>query len=329
MTPACAMPRCGRPIPDQAYLCPVCGGAFAQFLGNLPPLIAELETTRVGRARIGAAGGGARSSGDRDVPWHDRAGRLADQLAGALLHLARFVGDRRGVPVPTAPPGTRPAGPRCADQRCGHATCGRVRALDLDDATQPAVTAAAQWLVDHVDWLRHRPEGPGKIGTLTDLATRGRRVIDRGADGDYAGRCWAPKLTEDGSEVDCQAELYARPGAAYVDCRQCGTSFDVRERRVWMLARCRDYDATAAEAARALSALGREVKVERIRQWAHRGRLVAHGWLPTGVWEPVLDEDGQPTGEDRERLAALYRIGDVEQLLDQADAAAARLRVSA
>lgn len=69
-----------------------------------------------------------------------------------------------------------------------------------------------------------------------------------------------------------------------------GAQYDVAERRVWLLDSAEDVLAHAALIARALSALGHKVGVDRLYKRAERGRTVAK----------TVDMRGWP----------LYRIGD-------------------
>ncbi|HJX86596.1 MAG TPA: hypothetical protein VJ277_03455, partial [Gemmatimonadales bacterium] len=68
-------------------------------------------------------------------------------------------------------------------------------------------------------------------------------------------------------------------------------------RREWLLATVADTNATAAEASRALTALGRQVTASMVYNYAARGRIVA------------VDQDrqGRP----------LYRIGAVLEAFEQ------------
>ena len=87
----------------------------------------------------------------------------------------------------------------------------------------------------------------------------------------------------------CGVPLYAREGAVQIQCRACGSVWDVQASRDAMLAAAHDVRATAAELARAL-----DLDPALIRQWRRRGRLLAVD----------VDTAGRP----------LYRVSDVQAL---------------
>lgn len=161
--------------------------------------------------------------------------------------------------------------------------------------------ALASFLLDNISWLRHHQDGPQVVDDVIRAVDAVKRAIDKPPERVYVGRCGAPKLDEDGREVDCQAEVYARPGAPLAVCGGpdgCGASWDVEERRAWLLEAARDQLENASTIARAVTALGgQEVTPERIWKWKERGRIVPHGY------------------EDAKRKRPLYRVGDVLDLL--------------
>lgn len=145
------------------------------------------------------------------------------------------------------------------------------------------LTGIARWLTGrHTDLcsLHNADEAVDEIGFAVRTA---ERAIDRPADRWFAGKC------------DCDADLYVAPGSPTVTCRDCRHRYDVRERRAWLLEAAEDQLAYAALIAQALTTLGQPVTPERIRKWAERGRIIAHG----------NDPRGRPQ----------YRVGDVRELL--------------
>lgn len=336
-TVLCSMPGCpnrDRPVHDQAYVCAGCARVYELQLGDVPALLGELDTTRVRLARIGDPGGG---SGDRPPPWHEKAAVALVNLQNTITTLARHISDTRGRPVPLAV--ALLSGPPCAAGWCAHPSCRDLRG----DAPTGHWAAAAVWLLGHVEWLRHRPEGPEWMLALGLDVERARRVIDRQADRWYAGPCGEPTDAIVGGcscqchgagpgtpcdmvggcglewhrPVRCPGELYARPGADFVDCPACGAQFDVKARREWLLNSARDALAGAALIGALLAdpdRPGDAVKLAaRIRKWAERGRLVPHSYTP---W-------GRNDDESEERLHPRYRVGDVQDLLAAAAVAVA------
>lgn len=249
---------CTRPVPDNAYVCTPCALRLEQALGDVPAIADELETTITRQARI-TAGDGRRPTGDRPLPYHQTAAIVRDALHNTLATWIRVIADHPDV---------------------------------HDGLPADTLAAMARWLLRHVEWLRHHEAGPEAVDEITAAIAEAWRVIDQPPDRWYAGPCGN---ADEATGGPCPQDLYARPGAARVRCRACGTVYDVRERREWLLATAEDVLAHAVLISQALSRLDQPVTPERIRQWAHRGRLVAHG----------VDAQGRP----------LYRVGDVLDLL--------------
>lgn len=160
----------------------------------------------------------------------------------------------------------------------------RGEALPADD-----LGAMSGWLLARLEHLRHHPAADEIATEIMAVVTQARRAIDRKADRWYAGPCQA--------EIDdhpCDAELYARPGAAVVSCPRCHTAHDVKARREHLLAAAEDQLLHAAWIAQAVTALGDHITQVQITRWVNAGRLLAHG----------VDLMGRAT----------YRVGDVRQL---------------
>lgn len=144
-------------------------------------------------------------------------------------------------------------------------------------------TSLARWLLArHKDLCAH-PSAAEAVDEIGAAVRAAERIIDRPAERWFAGPC------------DCDARLYAAPGAPTVTCRDCGSRYDVAERRAWLMDACEDQLAYGALIAQALTSLGQPVTPERIRKWAERGRIVAHG----------TDLRGRPQ----------YRVGDIIDLV--------------
>lgn len=144
-----------------------------------------------------------------------------------------------------------------------------------------------RWLARQVDWLRYRQEAGEALDELDYAARLVERAIDAPTQHWYAGRCF-----EDG----CEADLYARPDAMIVRCRECGTEHDADQRKAWLLDQAHDVLGTATEISRFVSSMrGELVTSAQVRGLAHRGRIAARG----------ADRSTQPT----------YRVGDVVAVL--------------
>lgn len=320
---------CGDPT--DATVCRREIAATETALRQVVALAGEVETTVARLARYGEQGGrpgtpveteaGEDSDERRPLPVmvHGWVARLDKPVRGALIETdlpylpgkrdqvndagtrittwARHVCEERGIGVPRPGPIT---GPLCrSGWGCNHLSCDLIRARTVD----PGVARAARFLLTQLDWIRHRPEADEVVEDLQAAAGVLRRCVDAPPRLRYAGPCW--EQAEDGGQ--CDVELYALDDAATVRCPGCRSVHDMGLRRVWLLQEAQDALANAATLAAALSSLDKQVTSSMIRNYADRGRIVAHGH----------DQQGRP----------VYRVGDVLDVL--ADVARHRAGVAA
>jgi len=251
--------RCGRPLRDTLTVCDTCADQLATALGDVPWLDDELETS-ITRQRALPTEGGARTA-ETPLPWHEKASETRRHLRALLVSWTRL----------------------CDEEAVAHQS----PADDLPADTLPAIS---RWLMWRVDGLARHDAGPDAVDEITDAVAACRFVIDRRPDRWYAGPCVA-----EGDGGPCAADLYARASTGVVECRECGSVYDVAERREWLLAEAHDRLADAATVARAVSWLGTApLTPALVRKWAERGRILVKG------------HDG---------TRPLYRIGDAIDLL--------------
>lgn len=140
-----------------------------------------------------------------------------------------------------------------------------------EEAVETSLASAAVWLLDrHARIIRH-PAVVDLVEEVAAVVACASRVVDRPGERQYAGPCPGP---------ECGTDLYAHVKAVMVRCRECGESWRVEERRDVLLGEVRDRLARASECAHILtSLLGSGVVLEprTVRNWALRGRIVAHG----------------------------------------------------
>lgn len=151
----------------------------------------------------------------------------------------------------------------------------------------------ALWLARDVVQLERHPEIAMLHSEVMWVIGQVKRMIDIAPTRVYLGDCGA---SVDGQE--CHQALYVLPGRRMARCRACGEVYDVVARRGYLLDLAQDQVAPAAEIARALSILGQPVRVERIRQWVRRGKIIQYAAHPADV-----------------RHRPRYRVGDVVMLL--------------
>lgn len=153
----------------------------------------------------------------------------------------------------------------------------------------PHTAGIARWLRHHLDDLAGRRDAAAALADIGAATAAGWRAVDRPADRVYAGAC------------GCGEQLYGRPGAAAIACRNCGAEHHIETRRERMRADLDSRLMTGAEIARLGTYFGHITDRERARNlikvWASRGLVVPRGHSKAG--DPLY-----PFGEVLDRLLA-------------------------
>jgi predicted RNA-binding Zn-ribbon protein involved in translation (DUF1610 family) len=270
MTEAPTCDRCGRRIVDTAYVCPDCARELRRDLETVAKVAGEVVTTIARLDHIGERDGEGSPAGDPEaradnalfpmaLPVNLDAGEQHDAAVNALTTWARHV----------------------------HETSGRALPVVARRDEHPLAVLAA-WLVDQLDWLRHRPEAADAFGQLSEAARTLVRIVDRPPSRWYAGPC---------GHGDCTETLRPVAGATTAICPACGAEHDLDRRRAWLLEQAEELWAPATRLAHLLTQLGVTCTPEMIRGYAHRGRLAPH---------PDVDPRGYPR----------YRLGSARELVD-------------
>ena len=123
----------------------------------------------------------------------------------------------------------------------------------------------SRWLMWRINDTRHHEAGGDCVDELTSAFATCRYVIDRPAERKYAGPC------------ECGKDLYHRPGATDVTCRECERTYEVGALYEWMRKQVRGRLVTAREGATLLSRFDMETAQGTIDKWHQRGRVVARG----------------------------------------------------
>ena len=258
---------CSRPIHDTAVVCPHCAFQLDAALAEITEyrgLAYDLDITLSKQANT-APGHGAPQT---EEPQTNAPGTLKPNplpYHGGASHAA---GHMKATLVGWA--------------RLIHAETG------ADLPTSDTIAGIAAWMRPRVGWLRYHEAGQEAVDEITDAVADARRVVDRPADRLYAGPC------------DCGEALYGRMQATYVTCRntECGSVWDVDERRLWLLRSAEDSLLSMNEIARAVGSISPAALYGYIR----RGRLLGRG---------------ERLERGRSRPVALYRLGDVLDILAQ------------
>lgn len=244
----CPVPDCPRPAAS-GMMCGACVSDLRRALTSVPPVVRDLEITLSRQT--------SRTTGGRTsvipLPYDERASD-----AGVILHNAL------------------------------HGWVRQLQELQPED-DWPADTPhdMARWLSARLERLVRHPAAPEAHGEIVEAVAAARRVTDRPADRQFAGRC-----------PGCDGPLYVTPGAAVVQCRTDGCDAEpvtVADQRDAMLTAMADQLMPAVQAADVLTRLAAPLPADTVRHWARKGRLIAHGYDPHGH--------------------SLYRVSDVRDLL--------------
>jgi hypothetical protein len=242
-------------------LCHACSSRLEDDLRLIPAVVEDLNVSLSKMSRIGA--GGKAGKGGVHERWPVNAGAMqaADALAGKLVSWARDVD-----------PG-------------------------YWSSTEPNQThAAALVLLANVDLIRRHEDVVGMVEEIHAAIAQARRAVDRPAERVFTGPCWATYPDEEGREITCLTDLYARVGADNVRCPTCYTEHPVAERRVWLLKQARDRLFTVSEASQMMGDVGGiKVTQDRIYGYLRRGRIVFHSsnLIRLGDLLDVVVGDGQ------------------------------------
>ncbi|MEU8264927.1 hypothetical protein AB0C02_30475 [Micromonospora sp. NPDC048999] len=304
--PECAW--CGRPDPTGGYVCPDCYKPIGKALREMTRLAGEPEVNIARQARYGDRDGPR--SAEPPIPVDLEASSAAWAAAHVVVTWMDHITTTRGVPLPRRP--RRPVGPLCAGAgwaalpgRCGHPSCDAIR----DWRPEHPVAAAARFVDENLEWLRHSPDAGDAGEELLGATTAVRRLIENPSARWYAGTCCEPIEGNPGKL--CDTELYAWPGVTWIRCPGCKTVHQTGPRIRWLLAEARDVRGTATQLATAAARLGRQCTPGQLRALAQRGRL-----RPLTV--PLPEGEHGPEAIERDAWRRpLYRFGDVLQVLDQ------------
>lgn len=250
MTPPCVV--CTKPVDGPAaYGCLACGHRLGRELGQIADFAGDARAVAAGQTRQTAP---VRGSGGSRLPINlGAASRLASAQTTITTWARHVAGERGGSPAGADP-----------------------------------LTAAARWLVEHVDWMRHCQEFDEFARDVAAVARVIAGIVDKPAQRRYAGPC---TTVDPDTGQTCGTDLYARAGRAVATCRECGYEYDVDARHEWMREQVAEKLARPVEIAGILLRLGIPVAYSTVAAYVQHGRVVAQG----------VDSAGRP----------LYRIGDV------------------
>jgi len=232
---------CGKPTRDTLLLCDSCIWQLEADLGSIPQLVYQLNLTITRQSRLGGRNGSRATT--LALPYDQRASDCLNSLRWVLI--------------------------------------GWVRVLAKDDrAFYPVsdkILTVAAWLRFRTDLIAVHEAAGDLWLEITDATHRGRLAVDAPRQRVYAGPCWAK---DPRTGLECLEHLYARPGAAHVACRACGTVHDVEKRKEAMRASLHGMLMTTWEIARLagyFDGIPAEKTFNLLTTWAAKGRIVPAG----------------------------------------------------
>lgn len=263
---------------DHGTVCAPCVGALAADLracwptGDLHGLDVDPDIA-IAKLAVFPSDGGGRSS-EPPLPINDTASNVRRHLHGMLSTWCRLILDE----LPEV------YGPTC--RQCDHRSCEAIRSTRTPADTIPSM---ARFLHSQTAVIRVAEWGDSCVEEIRSAVYEARRVIDRPGERVYAG----PRPT-------CEAPVYGVAGRDRAWCSREGCDGVVddpdarRDKAVRAaVAAAPEQTVTAAEAAMASRALGRQVTDRAVRKMAAAGKIT-----PVGAGRP-----------------ARYRLGDIMDAL--------------
>ncbi|MCU1677714.1 MAG: hypothetical protein JWM93_2472 [Frankiales bacterium] len=274
MIPNITCSGCDGRVADGSTLCARCTNELEKQLAELPSTVIDLEITFTRQNVSGVNVGGA--SAVKPLPYAEKAGDTIRRYRALTTKWVRSVAAR-----PVQGPAHRGS--------CAHPSCQVVR--NRPPRTD-GIPEAAAFLLLNLEWIRHQEDAGTLMDTINALNKESESLIYGQSAREYAGQCDGHGLKYEPDQAPCGSPLTASYAAPTTKCRVCGAVYDVKLRREWLLAAAEHHLAHAEALGRALAILiDVEVTPSMVRNYAARGRIVAHG----------LDKDGHP----------LYRVGEV------------------
>jgi len=258
-----ACQACTAPTGDTVFLCRDCIQKLATDIASVVWMVRELETTLTRQARfVRQSDSGLSRSATTPLPWDERASRVTKLLD-------------RGI----------------------HYWAIEVSLLDREDPRDPlsallvdgGCVEVARWLWRNLTTLRIHEQAGRAFEELRDVCKQARTTVDRPPDMVTYGMCGI-KLPNRGI---CNEYLYGAPNQLTLECRRCHSTFQLKERRDWMLAYVSNMMGTTGEIAIYLTASGMGITPDAVRSLIRRH--------PRDIPKVSVNVDGH----------ALYRFSNV------------------
>ena len=262
---------CDRPIHDTAYACPRCVGLLERALTAAAGQWRHAQECVARQTRISSVGATHATTKVREHYGPYCADSECGHRSCDAIAVAQYKAESRArneTPIPHETAGLLNLHALEDSWAIGNTVTTWARHI-AEESGRPvdylgdAEPAAMRYTAEHLVWLVHRPEAEQAWDELWHACTSLEHLIDLPAAARYVGPC----------EV-CGRDLYAKPFAEDVECRPCGISYKVEDRRRFLMAAIEDRLVRASEAAHILPGFGVSVTRKQIDMWAYRKRIV-------------------------------------------------------
>lgn len=228
-------PITGEPLRDNQTISATALAAIEQALAEVDWLTADLDIVLTKQAKARPQGGGERD--DTPLPYNQRASEAGGNLKAVLVGWARLISEETDTLL------------LCRD-------------------TSPSI---ASWLLHHLDWLVRYVAAPDAYSEIVGAVNNIRATIDLDPNREYLGICGSVF-----EGIECADEVWLIDGddrPAWVNCRTCGTTWEVIPRRIDQLAKALEYSADRVTLSKAFTHKGIALERTRLDSWVKRGHL--------------------------------------------------------
>ncbi|ADL71249.1 hypothetical protein ISLAND3_67 [Mycobacterium phage Island3] len=266
----------------QLYLCLTHITALRNALNDLPWWLERLEEAVVGQVRLGDPGRRGTKTHELDAyTGPDAAEKLAQALADGRFRRSAVLALGR----------VNPKASRLRDRARAELVVWVRYLCEHHGAEVPRDTETrelAKWLEQHTQAIAGDEAAKDCHNAVVDLIEQIRRVVNRPEPPEYCGPCQHQFTVEERDarrerdledRAECRTQLYARRGARWVRCPECGTEHEVATLQEALLAEADEYSFSISDLSDfILPKLGMEIPRRTLQHWAQRGELVPSGY---------------------------------------------------
>ncbi|AOT24907.1 helix-turn-helix DNA binding protein [Mycobacterium phage Nazo] len=266
----------------QLFLCLTHITALRNALNELPWWLERLDEAVVGQVRLGDPGRRGTKSHELDAyTGPDGAARLSQALRDGRFRRSAVLALGR----------VNPKASRLRDRIRGELAVW-VRYLCEHRGANPPSTVETQelarWLSKQVQTIAADENAKACHNAMVDLVDQIRATVNRPEPPEFCGPCQHVFTDEErdarrehqlDDRAECRVQLYARRGARWVRCPECGTEHEVEALQEALLAEADEYSFSISDLSDfILPKLGIEIPRRTLQHWAKIGELVPSGF---------------------------------------------------